>query len=430
MVYELDSEKIAQLRNDFPILRQKVHNLPLVYLDNAATSQKPQQVIDAISNYYQTSNANVHRGVHRLSDMSTMAWENARATIADFFGAVSDELIVVRNTTEAINGIAYGWGVDAIQADDVILVTELEHHSNFVVWQQLAARKRAQFVVVNTNNMGRISLDHLRELLNRYQAKVKLFSFVQVSNTLGVEQPLAEIVGLFNELYRRDERPKILIDAAQAAPHQPLNFDQLDVDFLVFSGHKMLGPMGFGGLLVRRELLASGELHPWLFGGGMISSVSVAATEFHPDISERFTAGTPDVASAVGMAAACDYLSTIGMKNVEAHDRQLVAYALKQLSQVPEVTLIGPTEPVRPDQKLDRLGSVAFIYKGVHAHDVAQILDSQGIAVRSGHHCTMPLHQKQGWQATVRASFQIYTTTSEIDALVDGLAKVKKIFLG
>lgn len=430
MSQPLTTQQINNIRADFPILNQQVHGLPLVYLDSAATSQKPKQVIEAISRYYETSNANVHRGVHRLSDVSTLAWEHSRARIAAFLGATSDELIVVRNTTEAMNGITYGWGIDAIQPDDVVLITELEHHSNFVVWQQLAARKRAHFVVVNTDEVGRISLDHLRELLTHYQTKVRVFSFVQVSNTLGVEQPMAEIVALFNSLYRRDERPKLVVDVAQAAPHQPLNFDQLDLDFMVFSGHKMLGPMGFGGLLVRHELLAGGEFHPWLFGGGMISSVAVESTEFHPDLTERFTAGTPDVASAVGMAAACEYLFAIGMKNVEAHDRQLVAYALDRLNQIPEISLIGPVEPLTTDAKLDRLGSVAFIYKGVHAHDVAQILDSQGVAVRSGHHCTMPLHQKRGWQATVRASFQVYTTTDEIDALVDGLAKVKKIFLG
>lgn len=403
--------------------------MPLVYLDSAATSQKPQQVIDAISNYYQTSNANVHRGVHALSDASTLAWESARKKIGNFFGAQAEELIVVRNTTEAINGVAYGWGLDHIFAEDVILTTELEHHSNFVVWQQLAQRVGAQLQIMKLDAEGRIELEVLREQLKKYGLKVKLVSFVQVSNTLGVEQPLNEIVGLLNELYAKDDRPKILVDAAQAAPHQPLNFDTLNIDFLAFSGHKMLGPMGFGGLLVRRELLESEQVRPWLFGGGMISSVAVEHTDFHPDLAERFTAGTPDVASAVGMAAACDYLSQLQMKHVEQHDRQLVQYALEKLAQVPELQLLGPVEPKEANQQLDRLGSVAFIYKGVHAHDVAQILDSQGIAVRSGHHCTMPYHVAQGWQATVRASFQVYTSKDDIDALVLGLAKVKKIFL-
>jgi cysteine desulfurase / selenocysteine lyase len=417
------------VKADFPILHQLVHGVPLVYLDNAATSQKPQAVIDAITEYYQTSNANVHRGVHALSDASTLAWQSARQTIAQFLGAQPEELIVVRNTTEAMNGVAYGWGLENIKAGDVILTTQLEHHSNFVVWQQLASRLGATFELVKLDEVGRIDLIDLKTKLQRHGSRVKVFTFVQVSNTTGTEQPLVEIVALCNSIYTRAERPMLIVDAAQMVPHQPLNFDQLDVDFLAFSGHKVLGPMGFGGLLVRREILEAGLLKPWLFGGGMISSVAVEQTQFHPDLAERFTAGTPDVASAVGMAAACDYLTKLGMKEVEQHDRQLVAYALARLAEVTEVKQIGPVEPQTADESLDRLGSVAFIYQGVHAHDVAQILDSQGIAVRSGHHCTMPYHVQQGWQATVRASFQVYTSQADIDALVAGLAKVKKIFL-
>jgi cysteine desulfurase/selenocysteine lyase len=418
-----------QVKADFPILQQLVHGHRLIYLDNAATSQKPHQVIDAMSTYYQTSNANVHRGVHALSDKSTLAWESSRQTIATFLGAESDELIVLRNTTEGVNGVAYGWGQQAINTDDVIITTALEHHSNFVVWQQLARKKGARIEILAIDEAGRINLQHLEELCKRHKERVKLVSLVLVSNTMGVEQPLTTIVGTLSQLYSSASRPKILVDAAQAVPHQPFHFDQLDIDFAVFSGHKMLGPMGFGGLLVRRSVLESSQLQPWLFGGGMISSVELTQTEFHPDIAERFAAGTPDVASAVGMAAACTYLSNLGMKQVEQHDRELVSYALEKLQNVEEVQLLGPTEPVGDNLVLDRLGSVAFIYKGVHAHDVAQILDSQGIAVRSGHHCTMPLHQHFGWQATVRASFQVYTTQDDIDALVAGLAKVKQVFL-
>jgi cysteine desulfurase/selenocysteine lyase len=405
-----------EIKKDFPILSRQVHGLDLVYLDNAATSQKPQQVIDAISNYYQTSNANVHRGVHALSDASTDAWHAARKTIAHFFDAEDSELIVTRNTTEGINGVAYGWGYEAISKGDVILTTELEHHSNFVVWQQLAKKVGAQLEIIEIDQVGRIQLDDLQAKLEKFGAKVKLVTLVHISNTLGVEQDLDAVVRVIQD----ESKAKILLDIAQSAPHKKLSFRKMNVDFAVFSGHKMLGPMGFGGLLVRKALLQSEAVKPWLFGGGMISSVSIIETEFHPDIDERFTAGTPDVASAVAMAAACDYLSGLGMENVEQHDRELVAYALEKLATIPEIDRIGPTT--------NRLGSVAFVHKNVHAHDVAQILDSQGIAVRSGHHCTMPLHQKFNWQATVRASFQVYNSKQDADALVAGLAKVKQVF--
>jgi len=409
-----------EIKKDFPILSRQVHDLDLVYLDNAATSQKPQQVIDAISNYYQTSNANVHRGVHALSDTSTDIWNNSRKIITSFFDAEDSELIVTHNTTEGINGVAYGWAYEAIGKGDVILTTELEHHSNFVVWQQLAKKVGATLEIIQIDEVGSINVDALQAKLSKFGDKLKLVTLVHVSNTLGVEQDLETIA----DLVRQKSKAKILLDIAQSAPHKKLSFKKMNIDFAVFSGHKMLGPMGFGGLLVRRELLQSRDMQPWLFGGGMISSVTITETEFHPDIDERFTAGTPDVASAVGMAAACDYLSNLGMEAVEAHDRELVVYALEKLSTITEIEVIGPTA----HQVQHRLGSVAFVHKSVHAHDVAQILDSQGIAVRSGHHCTMPLHQKFKWQATVRASFQVYNSTQDIDALVAGLAKVKQVF--
>jgi cysteine desulfurase/selenocysteine lyase len=407
-----------EIQSDFPILQQQVHGKKLVYLDNAATSQKPNQVIDAISNYYRTSNANVHRGVHALSDASTDAWTAARKTIATFFDADDQELIVTRNTTEGVNGIAYGWGYDAIAEGDVILTTALEHHSNFVVWQRLAEKNKAHLEIIEIDAEGRIHLDDLQQKLEKFGSRVTLVTLVHVSNTLGVEQDLESIVSLV----KNKSKAKILVDVAQSAPHKKLSFKKLHIDFAVFSGHKMLGPMGFGGLLIRKALLQNEEVQPWLFGGGMISSVLIEKTELHPDIDERFTAGTPDVASAVGMAAACEYLSELGMENVEAHDRELVAYALEKLAAVQEIEVIGPKT------QENRLGSVAFVHRTVHAHDVAQILDSQGIAVRSGHHCTMPLHKKFNWQATVRASFQVYTSKEDIDALVTGLAKVSQVF--
>lgn len=290
----------------------------------------------------------------------------------------------------------------------------MEHHSNFVVWQELAKRTGVKIEVVAVNEDGELDLESLNEKLSL--EKVKLLALTHVSNTLGTLNPIADIVRQAREL---SPNIRIILDAAQSAPHLPINFKNLNVDFLAFSGHKMLGPMGSGGMLVKKEILKS-EMHPWLFGGGMIESVCVDKSNYSEDLSERFTAGTPDVASAVGLATACDYLSHLGMKNVREHDEMLVQYALEKLARLPEMKVIGP--------KNNRVGSVAFLHNKVHAHDVAQILDSQNIAVRSGHHCTMPLHKAFSWPATVRASFNVYNTTEDIDALIVGLEKVKKVF--
>lgn len=413
----------TRIRQDFPILSRTVHNKPLVYLDNAATAQKPRQVIEAIVEYYTQHNANVHRGVHTLSDESTIVLDQSRHIIAKFFGAQDEELIMVQNTTEGINAVAYGWGDAHLNEGDVIISTLMEHHSDLVVWQELCHRTGAQLVFLDVDEQGRIDLKQLQTMLT--ELPVKLVTVAHVSNTLGTVNPIQDMAQLIKA---HRAQAKILVDGAQAAPHLPVNFNRLGVDFYIFSGHKMLGPMGSGGLLVKQELLQSNEMKPWLFGGGMIQSVTQAATEFSEDICERFTAGTPDVASTVGLAAACTYLNSIGMSEVERYDRELVAYALGKLAEMPELTLIGPTQPLAENQLLDRLSSVAFLYQGVHAHDVAQILDSEGIAVRSGHHCTMPLHLAYKWQATTRASFQVYTTKEEIDSLVASLAKVKKVF--
>ncbi len=414
------------VRRDFPLFAQPVHQ-GLVYLDSAATSQKPQVVLDAIADYYRTSTANVHRGVHTLSDASTHVWEESRKTIAHFFGAMPQELIITRNTTEALNGVAYGWGDAHLKPGDVILTTLLEHHANIVPWQQLCARTGAELVFVPVvPQTGRVAWDTFEELLKQYGARIRLVACTHVSNTLGTLVPVDKLVALVRATCSGDS-PRILIDGAQAAPHIPVNFDALGVDFYAFSGHKMLGPMGSGGLLVRSKLLESGEMQPWFFGGGMIAEVHTTGTQLHPDPQERFTAGTPDVASAAGLAAACNYLTALDMKEVAKHDAQLVTYATQQLHAAPGVQLVGPL-PTAADSIFDRCGSVAFVYTGVHAHDVAQVLDSEGIAVRSGHHCTMPLHEACGWQATVRASFSVYTTTEDIDALCAGLKKVAQVF--
>ncbi|MBP7768556.1 SufS family cysteine desulfurase [Candidatus Woesebacteria bacterium] len=427
MRYNIPMFDPRELQNDFPILHRSVNGTRLVYLDNAATSQKPTVVIDAIANYYRTSNANVHRGVHTLSDESTHLWENSRQDIAHFFGAENDELILTRNTTEALNGVAYGWGDGHIHAGDVILTTLIEHHANIVPWQQLAARTGARLDFINLDVDGRVDLSHFEFLLAGYGSKVKLIALAHVSNAVGTLLPLSEIVKRIDTQFTAENRPKICIDGAQSAPHIPISFDAMGVDFFAFSGHKMLGPMGVGGLLVKKALLKNNEMKPWQFGGGMIAEVQRETTTFNDTISERFTPGTPDVASAVGLAAACRYLAVLGMNAVQAHDQQLVAYAILKLREEKMVTLVGPQHAIGT-APIDRVGSVSFIYTGVHAHDVAQVLDSAGIAVRSGHHCTMPLHTHFHWQATVRVSFSVYTTTEDIDALIEGLHKVATVF--
>jgi cysteine desulfurase/selenocysteine lyase len=315
-----------------------------------------------------------------------------------------------------------------LQAGDTILASLLEHHSNLVVWQQVAKRTGCNLELVSLTSDGQLDLADLQQKLQQFS--VKLISLVHVSNTTGAVLPVAEITKILDEVYQNSDRqkPRIVLDGAQSAPHLPINFSNLEVDFYAFSGHKMLGPMGIGGLLVRREILESGEMQPWLFGGGMISEVYSDHTIFHSDLSDRFTAGTPDVACAVGLAAACDYLSAIGMSNVLTHDQNLVEYALEKLSKIPQIHLIGPLTAKSENNHPNRLGSVAFLFEGVHAHDVAQVLDSVGVAVRSGHHCTMPLHLANNWVATTRASFQVYNSEEDIDTLIDGLSKVAQVF--
>ena len=421
-----------KVKADFPIFQQP-ENANLVYLDNAATTQKPQIVLDAIQNYYVSANANVHRGVHQLSDKSTHAWETARATIAQFFGAKPSELILTRNTTEAINGVAYGWGDHNLKQGNVVMVTQVEHHANLVTWQELCRRTGAELWFIPVSEDGRLDAEWYQ---NHLSSRVKLVALQHVSNALGTIHPISWYGDLAEKIGAR-----VLIDAAQSAPHVPLNFAKMNVDFLAFSGHKMLGPMGVGGLLVREELLKSEEMKPWLFGGGMISSVSEQTSEYLADPEERFAAGTPDVSSAVGLAAACEYLKELNMNDVLTHDQDLVLYAIKKLQTNPKVSILGVTEPAFvhktptfelkgefPQLQLDRVGSVSFLYEGVHPHDVAQVLDSEGIAVRSGHHCCMPLHTKFAWPGSVRASFSVYNSREDIDRLIEALEKVAKVF--
>jgi len=399
--------------SDFPILSRVVHgDKRLVYLDSAATSHKPQQVIDAIVEYYTRHNANVHRGIHVLGDESTKLFHESRSKIAKFFGAEEDELILVRNTTEALNTIAYTWGEMNIGEGDVIVSTVMEHHSNLVPWQQLAKRKGAILKLISVTTDGLLQLDDLQKFIQ--EGKVKLIAVTHVSNAIGTKNPIEQIIDLAHE-----HGAVVVIDGAQSAPHLAIDFHTLNCDFYGFSGHKMLGPMGIGGLLVKRDILE--KLPPFFFGGGMINEVHEQETSF-ADLPDRFIAGTPDVAGTVGLAAACAYLSNIGMKAIEEFDKELIVYAIENLKTVPQVKLLGPLVAAQ------RCGSVSFEYQGVHAHDVAQILDSEGVAVRSGHHCTMPLHEVMKCTASVRASFNVYTTTADIEVLVKALEKVKTVF--
>jgi cysteine desulfurase/selenocysteine lyase len=404
-----------QVKLDFPILQRQLNGKSLVYLDSAATSQKPRSVIQAITDYYEQHNANVHRGVHQLGDESTQLFHQSRRTIARFFKVDPTELVVVRNTTEAINLVADRWVAPQLQAGDVILATEMEHHSNIVPWQMVAERTGARVVFAKVTSNGTIDLNDFEHHLQLNA--VKVVAFTHVSNTLGTLNPLDTLVNL-----TRTHNPNalIVVDGAQAAPHLPLTLSQLDVDVYVVSAHKMLGPMGIGGLFVKKQRLE--KLSPLLYGGGMIGEVFTDHCTFAEDLEERFTAGTPDVASLVGWAAACEYLEKLGMTEVAEHDRTVVTYALEKLSAFPQLELVGSLSPT------ERVGSVAFVYPGVHAHDVGQVLDSEGIAVRSGHHCTMPLHTKFGWPATTRISFNVYTSRSDIDALMIALHKVKQVF--
>lgn len=407
------SINLDNLRRDFPILKSKINGYPLVYLDNAATSQKPNAVIEAVANYYRTSCANIHRGVHTLSDQSTRVYLDSKKKVADFFGAESQELILLKNTTQAINWLSLGWGERYIGQDDVIVVTQMEHHSNLVPWQELARRRQTKLICIDVNEKGELDLAQLEQVLKSSQ--VKLVTVTHISNVLGLVNPIDKIVDL---VHRLAPVAKILIDGAQAAGHLPVNFAKLPVDFYALSAHKMLGPMGIGGLLVKKDLLK--DLPPVFYGGGMIDQVSCQKSSYAEDNEDRFTAGTPDVAGIVGWAAACEYLEQVGWPVIQGHEQKLVDYLLEELAKL-SGWIVAPhaTSP---------LSLVSFYHPHIHAHDVAQVLDSIGVAVRSGHHCAMPLHRKFSWQATLRASFQVYNTLTEVDELVKGLKKAEEVF--
>ncbi|MCH7480778.1 MAG: cysteine desulfurase [Chloroflexi bacterium] len=406
---KLDSSKI---KSDFPILDREVHpGVPLIYLDSAATSQKPRQVIAAMSEHYQHSNANIHRGIHVLAEESTGQYEDTRQKVADFINAVkAKEIIFTRNTTESINLVAYSWARANLSAGDVIILTEMEHHSNIIPWQMLASERDVRLEFISVTDEGLLDMQSYRKLL---ELNPKLVAFTSMSNVLGTITPAKEIVSLAHAA-----GALTLIDAAQAVPHFPVDVQDLDVDFMAFSSHKMCGPTGLGILYGKQELLEA--MPPFLGGGEMIKRVELRSFTTN-DLPHKFEAGTPAIAEVIGLGVAIDYLNAIGMDAVAEHEQLLTAYALDRLEEVPGIWLFGPSAEHKG-------GVAAFTFAGVHPHDVSQILDRDGIAVRAGHHCAMPLHDKFSIPATARASFYIYNTTDDIDRLIEGLYKVKEIF--
>jgi len=401
---------IDRVRADFPILEQQVHDLPLVYLDNAATTQKPRAVIDAISNYYLSYNANIHRGVHQLSQSATDAYEAARKGVQTFLNAEdAKEIIFVRGATEAINLVAQTYGRQHVNAGDEIVVTAMEHHSNIVPWQMLCEEKGAHLRVAPINDAGELLLDEFEALLN---AKTKLVSVVHTSNVLGTVNPVGRIV----EMAHAKGIP-VLVDGAQAVPHGGVDVRALDCDFYAFSGHKIYGPTGIGVLYGKRALLEA--MPPYQGGGDMIRSVTFEKTIYN-QLPYKFEAGTPDIAGVVGLGAAIEYVNGIGLSDIVAHEEDLLAYGTEALSAIPGLTLIGTAK--------EKVSVLSFVLEGIHPHDIGTILDRQGIAIRTGHHCAQPLMQRFCIPATARASLAVYNTAQEIDALVAGIHKVKEVF--
>jgi cysteine desulfurase/selenocysteine lyase len=398
------------VRNDFPILREQAHGHPLIYFDNAATSQKPRAVIDALRHYYEHKNANVHRGLHELSSRATDAYEQARWRVATYLGAASaEEIVFTRGTTESINLVAQAWGGKFLGADDVILLTEMEHHSNLVPWQLLAERTGARLRFVPVLDDGTLDLEQLSSLLT---AEVKLFAFTHVSNSLGTINPVSELCQKARAL-----GALTLVDAAQSVGHLPINVQELGCDFLAFSGHKMCGPTGIGGLYARAEILNS--IPPWHGGGEMIVSVTLEKSAFKK-APHRFEAGTPNIAGAIGLAAAIDYIEKIGRPIIFEHDTHLARYAAERLAELPGMHIFGPTK--------QRGALVGFVMDAAHPHDLTTFADQYGLALRGGHHCNQPLMRRFGVPGTTRASFYFYNTTEEIDRMIEILEAAVRFF--
>ena len=398
------------IREDFPILREQAHGHPLIYFDSAATSQKPRNVLDALRNYYEHENANVHRGLHELSSRATAAYEKARQRVASYLGAATaDEIVFTRGTTESINLVAQAWGGKFIRARDVILLTEMEHHSNLVPWQLLAERTGAQLRFVPVRDDGTLALDQLPSLLT---PEVKLFAFTHISNSLGTINPVAELCDK-----ARSVGALTLVDAAQSVGHLPIDVRELGCDLLAFSGHKMCGPTGIGALYGRADILDS--IPPWHGGGEMIVSVTLEKSAFKK-APHRFEAGTPNIAGAIGLAAAIDYIERIGRSAIFEHDAHLAGYAVERLTELPGMRVLGPRE--------DRGALVGFVMETAHPHDLTTFADQHGLAMRGGHHCNQPLMRRFGLAGTTRASFYFYNTTAEIDRMIEILRAAVRFF--
>ncbi len=408
---------MSSWKKDFPIFQ---NNPKLVYLDSAATSQKPQVVIDAIRNYYETYNANVRRGLYPIAEKATAMVEKVRREIADFINAKDpSEIIFVRNTTEAINLVAYSFTSHNIKEGDSIATTIMEHHSNFVPWQQLAVQKKADFRVIDIKNDGFLDFERFESRIKNYESwlkKTKIFAITQVSNVLGTINPLSEIITAVKSV---NPQIKVLVDAAQSVPHMKVDVQEMDCDFLAFSGHKMMAATGIGVLYGKKALLK--QMKPFLYGGEMIREVGIEKTIF-ADIPYKFEAGTPDVAGIISLGAAIEYLNSTGMENMQKHEKRLIAYCISRMEEIDGISIYGPKDVE------DRSGVISFNLDGIHAHDVAQVLGDMGICIRSGHHCTMPLHKKLGVPASARVSFYLYNDESDVDLFIKGIKEVKRIF--
>ncbi len=419
--YPFDVEAI---REDFPILDRKVggdvetpgegpdDDVPLVYLDNAATSQTPKQVVETIVDYYYGYNANVHRGIHQLSQEASVAYEEAHDRVAEFVGASGgrEEIVFTKNTTEAENLVAYSWGLDELGPDDSVVLTEMEHHASLVTWQQVGKKTGADVRYIRVDDDGYLDMDHAKELVDE---STKLVNAVHVSNTLGTVNPVAELADMAHEV-----GAYAFVDGAQAVPTRSVDVEAIDADFYAFSGHKMCGPTGIGALYGKRDVLD--EMDPYLYGGDMIRKVTYEESTWE-DLPWKFEAGTPNIAQGIALHAAVDYLDDIGMENVQRHEELLAEYAYDQLSDFDDIEIYGPPGD-------DRGGLVAFNLDSVHAHDLSSILSEQGVAIRAGDHCTQPLHQKMGVAASTRASFYIYNTREEVDALVEAVDVARELF--
>lgn len=404
---------VERVRGEFPILEREVGDgQRLAYLDNAATSQTPDRVIDAMSEYYRGTNANVHRGIHHLSQEASIAYEEAHDRLAEFVGASGgrEEMIFTKNTTEGLNLVAYAWGLNELDEGDEVVLSEMEHHSSLVTWQQIAKRTGADVKYIEIDDEGRLDMDHARELIG---PDTEMVSVTHVSNTLGTVNPIGDLADLAHE-----NDSYIFADGAQAVPHQSVDVEALDVDFYAFSGHKMCGPTGIGGLYGKKPILEAME--PFMYGGGMVRKVEFEETTW-ADLPWKYEAGTPLIAEGIALAEAADYLDEIGLDRIDHHERELVEYAIERFNEFDDIEIYGPPAD-------ERAGLVSFNLDGVHAHDLASIMNDHGVAIRPGDHCTQPLHDVLGTAASARASFYLYNTKDEVDTLVDAIDDARQLF--